>query len=186
MHHWPDILLSVPLVWMAYKGFTRGFIMEVTRFVALVAGVYLAARFSELLSEYLYRNTSVTWDFLPIVSFAIILVGVIVLVHLFGKMLGKVVRMAAMGWADKASGALFGLSRAALLLSLLLMLLNRFGALESFDRSETASRSLLYRPVLSIAPFIMPILEDIDRDTLLDRISREADSAEEKLRGLIP
>lgn len=186
MKHWLDIVLAVPLLWMLYQGFKRGFILEVSRLIALVAGIYLAARFSELLTEFTYRNTDITWDFLPIVSFAVILVAAIVLVYFFGKMLGQVVRMAAMGWADKAAGALFGLARAAMLISLALMMLGRFGALEKFSEGETAVQSYLYRPVASVAPFILPILEDIDRDTMLHQVKRKADEAEEKLRGLIP
>jgi len=185
MTHWLDIVLAVPLLWMLYRGFQRGFIMEMSRLIALIAGVYLAARFSDLLSEYIYRNTDVTWDFLPIVSFAVILVAVIVMVYFFGKMLGQVVRMAAMGWADKAAGALFGLARAALLVSLAMMMLGRFGALDTFGSSDTAKQSFLYRPLISVAPFIMPILDDIDRDTVIDRVRRSAEEAEDRIKELI-
>ncbi len=185
MTHWLDIALAVPLVWMTYQGFRRGFIMEVSRLIALIAGVYLAARFADLLSEYIYRNTDITWDFLPIVSFAFILVAVIVLVYFFGKMLGQVVRMVAMGWADKAAGALFGLCRAAFVISLALMMLGRFGVLDSFSQSETAKQSYLYKPLESVAPFILPILDEIDRDTVIDRVRRSAEEAEDRIKELI-
>jgi membrane protein required for colicin V production len=186
MTYWLDILLSIPLLWMLYKGFSRGFIMEMTRLVALIAGVYLAARFSELLSEYVYKNTEVTYPFLPILAFAAILITVIVAVYFFGKALEKVIRAAAMGWADKASGAFFGFLRGAFMLSLLLMLLNRFTVLDSFNRSEAVSNSYLFSPIVSLAPFVLPILEDIDKDTVLDRLAREADKVEDAIRGIIP
>lgn len=186
MNYWLDVLLSIPLLWMLYKGFSRGFIMEMTRLVALIAGVYLAARFSELLSEYVYKNTDITYPFLPILAFAVILVTVIVAVYLFGKALEKVIRSVAMGWADKASGAFFGFLRGAFMLSLLLMLLNRFTLLHSFNRSEAVGHSFLYEPIVSLAPFVLPILEDIDKDTILDRLGREADKVEEAIRGIIP
>jgi len=185
MTHWLDIVLAVPLLWMLYQGFKRGFIMEVSRLIALIAGVYLAARFSDLLTEYIYRNTDITWDFLPIMSFAVILVAVIVMVYFFGKMLGQVVRMVAMGWADKATGAMFGLFRAAFIISLALMMLGRFGALDTFGHSDTARQSYLYQPLASVAPFILPILEDIDRDTVIDRVKRSAEEAEDRIKELI-
>jgi len=186
MDHWLDIILVIPLLWTAYKGFTRGLIMEVTRLLALVAGVYLAARFATLLADYLYRNTSLTNDFLPIIAFAVILVGVMVLVYFFGKMLEGMLKMAALGWADKASGAFFGIARGVFLLSLLLMLLNRFSLLDGFEKSEGAEKSFLYRPIQAFAPFLLPILEDVDKDSVVDRMKRGVDKAEETLRDLIP
>lgn len=160
--------------------------MEIARLIALLAGVYLAARFSTLLSEYIYKNTTITWEFLPIVCFGLILVSVIVLVYFFGKVLEGAVKLVAMGWADKAAGAFFGLLRGAFLVSLLLLMMSRFSLLDTFNDSDTATNSYLYGPIQSIAPFVMPILDEIDRDTLMDRINRTAEEVEESIRSIIP
>ena len=186
MEYWLDAVLAIPLLWMLYKGFTRGFIMEISRLIALLAGVYLAARFSTLLSQYIYKNTTITWEFLPIICFAVILIGVIVLVYFFGKVLEGAVKLVAMGWADKAAGAFFGLVRGAFLLSLLLLMMDRFSLLKEFEDSDTAKNAYLFQPIRSIAPFVMPILDEIDRDTLMDRIDRTADEVEESIRDIIP
>lgn len=186
MDHWLDVLLVIPLLWMAYKGFTRGLIMEVTRLLALVAGVYLAARFASLLAEYLYKNTSLTNEFLPIIAFALILVGVMLLVYFFGKMLEGMTKMAAMNWADKAAGAFFGIARGVLMLSLLIMLLNRFSLLDGAKESEAVKKSFLFAPIQAFAPFLLPILDDVDKDTVVDRLKRGVDRTEETLRDLIP
>lgn len=186
LDHWLDGLLVIPLLWLAYQGFTKGFIMEVTRLLALVAGIYLAARFASLLAEYLYKNTSLTNEFLPIIAFALILVGVMVLVYLFGKMLESVMKMAALGWADKAAGAFLGVARGVLMISVLLLLLNRFSLLDSAKESEAVQKSFLFAPMEAFAPFLLPILEDVDKDTVLNRMKGEVDRAEETLRELIP
>ncbi|MFT7102586.1 MAG: membrane protein required for colicin V production, partial [Bacteroidia bacterium] len=84
------------MVWGLYKGLTSGLIMEISRLVALIAGVYLAVRFAQELSEYLYQNTELTNEFLPIISFAIIFVGVVLLVHLFAKAIEKLATAVAL------------------------------------------------------------------------------------------
>lgn len=180
-----DIVLAVPLIWGLIQGLSRGLITELARIVALIAGVYLAVRFSELLSEYLYRNTEMTNEFLPIISFAIILVGVIILVHLFAKAISKLVNAAALGWANKAAGAFFGFFRSAFFLSLLIMLVTRFDLLEKFDRGDLAQESFLYQPVGQLAPFILPILNNVDKDSVLDKIDRKVDEAEDRIRDII-
>jgi membrane protein required for colicin V production len=184
--NWLDILLAVPMVWGLYKGLTSGLIMEISRLVALIAGVYLAVRFAQELSEYLYQNTELTNEFLPIISFAIIFVGVVLLVHLFAKAIEKLATAVALGWANKASGALFGVFRMTFILSIVIMMLTRFELLDKFNRGATAEQSFLYAPVTQIAPFILPILEDIDKDSILDKVDRKVNKAKDALRDLIP
>ncbi|MGK0385123.1 MAG: phosphatidylglycerophosphatase A, partial [Bacteroidia bacterium] len=62
----------------------------------------------------------------------------------------------------------------------------RFELLDKFNRGETAKASFLYAPVTQIAPFILPILEDIDKDSILDKFDRKVNKAKDALRDLIP
>ncbi len=183
--NWLDIVLAVPLIWGLYQGFTKGFIMELARIVALIARVYLSVRFSELLSSYLYQNTELTSEFLPIISFAIIFVAVVILVHLFAKAISKLASAVALGWANKAAGAFFGIFRMAFLLSILIMLLTRFELLTKFNDGKVAESSFLYDPVEQLAPFILPVLEDVDKDSIMDKIDRKVDKVEDAIRDLI-
>ena len=48
-----DILIAIPLLWGAYKGYTKGLIIEAASLAALVIGVYGAYRFSDLTSGFL-------------------------------------------------------------------------------------------------------------------------------------
>lgn len=184
--NWFDIALAIPLSWGLYKGFTSGLIMEVARIVALIAGVYLAVRFAGLLSEYLYMNTEFTNGFLPIISFTLIFVIVALLVHLFAKAISKLASAVALGWANKAAGAFFGVFRMAFMLSILIMLMTRFELLSKFNRGNAAESSFLYAPVSELAPFILPVLKDIDKDTILNKVNRKVDKVEDAIRDLIP
>jgi membrane protein required for colicin V production len=183
--NWLDLAIAVPVVWGLYKGFTSGFIMEIARIVALIAGVYLAVRFAQELSEYLYKNTDITNEFLPIISFAIIFIAVVVLVHLFAKAIEKLAKAVALGWANKAGGATFGALRMAFMISVVILMLTRFELLKQFNKSETAQSSFLYEPVTQLAPFIIPILEDVDKDTILDQVDRKVDRVRDAVRDII-
>ncbi len=184
--NWLDIALVIPLSWGLYKGFTGGLIMEVARIVALIAGVYLAVRFAEMLSEYIYLNTDIVSDLLPIISFAIIFLVVVLMVHFFARAIGKLVKAVALGWANKVAGAVFGTFRVAFILSILIMLFARFGLLSGFNSGEAARESYLYDPVRQLAPFILPVLDDVDKDSILDKVDREVDRVEDAIRDLIP
>ena len=184
--NWLDIVLAIPIFWGLYKGLTNGFIMEVARLVALIAGVYLAVRFAQELSEYIYKNTDFTNEFLPIISFAIIFVGVVLLVHFFAKVIEKLVKAVTLGWANKAAGGAFGIFRFTFTLSIIIMMLTRFSLLKEFNKGELAKESFLYQPVTKLAPFILPILEEVDKDSILDKVDRKLNKAKDAIRELIP
>lgn len=183
--NWLDIAIAIPLTWGLYKGFTSGIIMEVARIIALIAGVYLAVRFAQELSEYLYKNSNLTTEFLPIISFAMIFIVVVVLVHIFAKTIEKLVKAVALGWANKAVGAAFGMFRVAFVLSVIVMMLSRFELLSTFEKGETAKEAFLYSPLKQLAPFIIPVLEDVDKDSILDKIDRKVDRTRDAIRDII-
>lgn len=184
--NWLDILLAVPLAWGLYQGISKGFIMELSRIIALIAGVYLSVRFSELLTEYLYNNSEITSEFLPIISFALIFLTVVVLINLLARAIEKLAKAVALGWANKAAGAVFGVFRTAFLLSVVLMLLSRFELTSEFENGETAKTSFLYQPVSNLAPFILPMLEDIDKDSWKNKLDREVDKVKDVIEEIIP
>ena len=188
--NWLDILLAVPMIWGLYKGLTSGFIMEAARLVALIAGVSLAVTFVYEVSEYLYRNTELTNEFLPIISFAVIFVGVVLLVHLFAKAIEKLAKAIALGWANKAAGALFGVFRMTFMLSIVIMMLTRFEFLDKFNRGETAKQSVLYPLVTDLVPTIIPEINKIRKDKeikrVLKKLDQKVDKAKDALRDLIP
>ena len=43
-----DIIFVIPLLWGAYKGFSKGFVLEIASFVALGLGVWGGLKFSYL------------------------------------------------------------------------------------------------------------------------------------------
>ena len=183
--NWLDLLLAIPIAWGLYKGFTSGFIMEIARIMALITGVYLSVRFAQLFSTYLYENTDLTSDFLPIISFAIIFIAVMILVHLFAKAIESLAKAVALNWANKAAGAAFGGFRMAFLLSVVIMMLTRFELLDRFDNGDTANSSAIYPHVTALAPFILPILEEVDKDSILDKVDRKVNKAKDAIRDII-
>ena len=48
-----DIVLAIPIIWGAIRGFRRGLILEVTSLVALFLGAYAALFFSDVAAQWL-------------------------------------------------------------------------------------------------------------------------------------
>ena len=158
--NWLDIIICIPLVWGLYKGITKGLVTELATMVALGLGIWSAMKFSELLSSYAREHWGWTSRYLPVISFCCILLAVLILVYFIAKLITRVVKAVALGWLNKILGAIFGVMKFALILSILFFVADAVEKSYPFISSSTKDGSLLYKPVAQIAPTLIPGLRE--------------------------
>lgn len=151
-----DLILLVPIVWYAYRGFTRGLIMSVTSLVALVAGIYFSIHFSGWVAAWIRANLEWDSQYMNIISFAATFVLVVMIINLIGKLFDKVADMAALGFLNRLTGLLLGLVKATLLLGIALFLINSIDVDQKLITDKMRSGSHLYKPLSSVVPGLWP------------------------------
>jgi len=92
-----------------------------------------------------------------ILGFFIIFVFVVLLFRLLAKFLKKFLKWTFLGWVDKGTGALFGFFKGALIASLFALLVSLVSFSETLQKEQ--DRSLLFRPVRSVAPAVFNLLK---------------------------
>ena len=155
-----DVVLCIPLIWGLYKGLTKGLVIEVASLVALALGIWGGIRFSDYAASFLARFLDFQTEYLPIIAFALIFIVIVVGVFALAKVMEKVINMASLKMLNKLAGALFGMLKVGLILSVLLMILNAFDDRSNFFPPEMKHGSLLYEPVSDIAPTIIPAVRN--------------------------
>ena len=155
-----DIIILVPMLWFAYKGFTKGLIIELSTLLALLAGIYIASHFSNYTADFLQDKLSLESEYMSIISFSITFLLVIILVILFGKSLEKVINLLMLSTINKIAGGIFGMVKVAFILSTLIMILGNFDAEELLIKEEHRQGSLLYTPIKSVAPAVFPAVKE--------------------------
>jgi membrane protein required for colicin V production len=98
-------------------------------------------------------------------------VVIVLAISLAGKALTKLADFAALGLLNKLLGALFGGTKIALIISVLLLILSTLNQTIPFVSSDEIERSLLYSPVKSLAPMILPDLMSAANEIELPSIS---------------
>ena len=151
-----DIVLGLILLYSAYKGFTKGLIYQAASLVALILGIYGAIKFSDFTADLLTEKLDVTTKYLPLISFAVTFIGIVLLVHLFAGLTEKIIDAVAMGLINRIAGLIFAVLKAAFILSICLVIINGFDQNERIISVEMKERSVLYKPVYVIAPTIFP------------------------------
>jgi membrane protein required for colicin V production len=122
-----DIILLVPLIFGAVMGFRKGLLLEVVGILAFVLGIIGGFKLMELGMTYLDDYFEDFDHLLPFISFLVIFLGILLLVNLLGKAVKKVVDMTLLGGVDKFAGAVVGMAKWAIGLSLILWLTDNFG-----------------------------------------------------------
>ena len=157
-----DIAVAIPLIWGAYKGFTKGLIIELASIIALILGGYIGMHFSGITSTYLSQIVTMEESFMPIVSFAVTFIVIVLGVYLLAKILEKVINLVALKLVNKISGSVFGIVKAAFIISLILVFVESVDQKLELIPKETKESSLLYSPIGAIAPAIIPAVKDLD------------------------
>jgi membrane protein required for colicin V production len=153
-----DIVFLVPLLWFAYRGFQKGFIIELSSLVALILGIYMAINFSYFAAGLLTDNFEIGDNYLNIIAFIITFVAVIFGVFVVGKILEKIINIILLGFINKLAGGVFGIIKAAFLISVVLWIVNSLDPGQNIIKEKSKQESYLYEHVESFAPTIIPKL----------------------------
>ncbi|MBN4051430.1 CvpA family protein [bacterium AH-315-M05] len=151
-----DIILIIPLLWGTYKGFTKGFIIQISTLAALMLGIYGGIKFSESVSVYLQLYIEVNYRVLMLISFALTFLLIVIAIHFLARVLKKFISLIALGFVNKLFGAIFGLLKTAFILSVVLVLINMADETLKFIPLEEKSKSVLYEPVSRLVPAVIP------------------------------
>lgn len=156
-----DIVIICLFAPAIIKGLKDGFFKQAAGILSLFLGAYLAYRFSDLASSYISEWIKASPEIIKIISFALIMIGVIFLVSLAGKLITKLFDMAALGWMNRILGVITACLTAALILGLLAQLILYINAtwFEIVPKEQLAE-SKLFKPLCDMADFIFPYLKD--------------------------
>lgn len=154
-----DLAIAIPLLWGLYKGFSKGLINSLATLAALVLGIVGAVKFSGITSVFLAKNLEIGTTYLPLVSFALTFIGIIIAIHFLARLIDKLLSAVALGGFNRIAGAIFGLAKYGFIVSVILIILNYIDRQTQFLPKEKKETSLLYKPVASFAPTIIPYID---------------------------
>jgi membrane protein required for colicin V production len=154
-----DIVLALILVFSAINGFRKGLIAELASLAALILGIWGAIEFSDVTSEFLVENFNLKSEHLNIISFVITFVVIVILVHIVGGVVNKMVETVMLGFLNKLAGMVFGIMKAALILSIVLVVFDKIDEDIQILSPEAKSESRMYEPIRNLAPSLFPFID---------------------------
>lgn len=155
-----DFIIIIPAIYACWKGFKKGFIVEIFTLLALLVGLYAAIHFSDWTSRKIQENVSSTLEYLPAISFTITFLAVGAMIYFLGKAIEKLIDFTHLSLLNKFFGILFSLIKMIYILSILIVLFESYDKNQNFISKEDKDNSTLYTPVKKLSIKTMPYIED--------------------------
>jgi len=159
-----DIVLGIILILAAIQGFRKGFIVELASLAALVLGIWGAIKFSDWTAGFISRTFNFHSEFLTTIAFLVTFIGIVILIHILGKVLDNTVKAIALGFLNRLAGIIFGALKVAVILSILLMLFDPIDENVHILPPSQKTTSKIYAPMKRLVPTIFPFIKLWDWD----------------------
>lgn len=135
-----DIICLVLVVLAIIKGISKGLVLAVFSFLGLVIGLAAALKLSVVVAGWLQGNTHIGARWLPVLSFAIVLLGVILLVRWCAALIQAGLNLAMLGWANKLAGVCLYIALYLMVYGVVLF----FARQTALLKNETINQSVCY------------------------------------------
>ena len=151
-----DIVLALPLIYGAYRGFRNGLVYEVLIVIVLIAGVFGGYRLVNFITDYVQTNYNYHSKMLPFYCFIGILILLMVVIYFITKASNKLLDFFGLGIINKIAGAMVGVVKWAFFVSLIFYLIAPFDGKNTIIPKDKKEDSFLYEPVSQFALLIIP------------------------------
>jgi membrane protein required for colicin V production len=156
-----DIILILPLIYGAWKGFQKGFVMELFTILALVVGLYAAFNFSDQFSKYM-EFAKVDHSYMPALSFLVLFLAVGAMVYFGGKALEQVLKIAQLSTINKVVGASLGLLKWLYVSACVLMFFVSLDKNEKVIKKTNKENSFMYAINSGVLKYSLPGVKHTD------------------------
>lgn len=176
-----DIAILIPMLYAAYKGIKKGFIIEIATLIALIVGIYGALHFSFYTEGLLTDKTDLNAKYVPLTAMALTFIALVIGIHFLARFIEKLVKLVALGLVNRIFGMVFSLTKMGLIISFLLVFINSLDEKYNLIAAETKQNSMLYEPFSAFGPMILPMVTesswytDFNLDKQIDEVINSVD-----------
>ncbi|HEY5463371.1 MAG TPA: CvpA family protein [Hanamia sp.] len=159
-----DIAYIITIIVAIFKGFSKGLIVGIFSFLAFIIGLAAALKLSVLVAHYFGSHSGFSVKWLPVISFALVFIVVVILVNICARIIKKTVSIAMLGWLDRIGGIVFYFIIYTIIFSVILF----FAEKTFLIKPETIANSSVYGFVKPWGPKVIdnlgkviPVFKDL-------------------------
>lgn len=101
-----DIAFVILMILAIFKGISKGLVLGIFSLLAFIIGLAAALKLSVVVAGWLKDSAGSFSKWLPLISFMLVFIAVILLVGLLARVVKKTMQFAMLGWLDKLGGVI--------------------------------------------------------------------------------
>jgi membrane protein required for colicin V production len=140
-----DVIFAVLMVLAIVQGYRRGLIVALFSFLAVMIGLAAAMKLSAAVAKHLGDAVKISDKWLPVLSFILVFIVVIILIRLGVKALQRITEAVMLGWINRLAGIVLYVAIYTTVFSILLF----YAVQIKLVKPESVQASVTY-------PFIQP------------------------------
>ncbi len=152
-----DIAFILTMIIAIFKGLSKGFIIGIFSLLAFIIGLAAAIKLSAMVAAYLSKNVISATKWLPVISFLLVFIVVILLVGLGARLIKKTIDFALLGWVDKLAGMFLYIIIYTIIFSILLFFAEKILVI----KPDVIGSSIVYKYVSPWGPKVIDNLGKI-------------------------
>ena len=159
-----DIIFAVVIILALFKGYQRGLIVGLFSLVAVIIGLAAAMKLSTVAAGYIGKAVKISQEWLPVISFAIVFILVVLLIRLGANAIERTVEVVMLGWLNKLGGIILYAVIYTIVFSVLLFYAEQIKLI----KPETIQQSVVYSFIQPWGPkaingvgAIIPVFKDM-------------------------
>lgn len=154
--------------------------MGIFSFIAIIVGLAAAIKLSTVAAEYIGQEIKVSDRWLPIISFVVVFILVVLLIRLGANMIQKTVEISMLGWVNRLGGVLLYVAIYVIVYSVVLF----YAVQIKLVQEETIQKSVTYSYVQPLGPkvingfaSVIPVFKDmfIDLQSFFGTVAQKAE-----------
>ena len=174
-----DIIFFILLVLGIIKGYRRGLIVGIFSLLAIIVGLAAAMKLSTAVANYLGEAVKISDRWLPVISFAVVFIVVVLLIRLAANAIEKAVQAITLGWLNKLGGILLYVAIYITVFSVLLFYLEQLRVIRPHTIEQSATYSFVQpwgpwaiNGIGTIIPFFRDMFTELEQffDGVSERI----------------
>lgn len=156
-----DIVLLLCFVPAIVSGVSKGFVKQVVEIAALLIGVWVAFRYSSLLSIWLSQQVEMDKLVLHVLCFIAILIVTAALLSIAGHFVTRVVNLVSLGWVNRVLGFFFGIIKVAIILGLLILAFEALNSTVHIIEDKSLDNAVVYNGLKGLGEEMFPFLKNL-------------------------
>lgn len=151
-----DIGFLFIMILAIFKGLRKGFILGIFSLLAFIIGLAAALKLSAVVAAWLQKDVVPASRWLPVLSFLLVFIVVILLVGLGARVIKKTIDFAMLGWLDRLGGMALYIIIYTIIFSVILFFAEKLLIL----KPRVIASSVVYKYIVPWGPKVINNLGD--------------------------